>query len=154
MAQWTPWLRPRIAEYAETDRIQFDNLNTDTATVSLEPCVSVAVSQGRLNTVETQAILYRDFDLSSTVLAAQLHLHVSRLGRTQDRLIRMRDSEGWLSDNLSDLTAEDHHVYTVRDLNISVNSSTGFVIDLGPHTEYPSRNTVYIRSVQARFRLK
>lgn len=150
----TAWLRPRSAEYTETDSIVFDSLNTDSNIVSVDPCVSVAVSQGRLNTVETQAILFSDFAASGRCRSAQLELSVSRLGRTQDRLIRLRNSAGWLSEDLSDLTAEDLHIYTVENCDFEFDSSVGFVIDLGPHTVYPSRDTVYIRSVRARFVLE
>jgi len=151
MTQWTQWLAPRTAEYAETDSVQFVSLNTGQDIISSEPVQGVARSQGGLTTEETSAILFRDFAVSGSVTGVVLELRVSRLGRVQDRLIRLRNSQGWLSSDLSVLTAEDHHAYTVSDISVIANADLGFVIDLGPHSEYPSRDTVYIRSVRARF---
>jgi hypothetical protein len=151
---FTPWLTPRRVTVAESDSISFSDISDSRDIVTPQSVRSVAQGQGRLSTVESDSLLFSDFPALGHCHSAQLELSVSRLGRTQDRLIRLQNSAGWLSEDLSDLTAEDVNVYTVVHCDFEFDSSVGFVIDLSPHQAYPSANTIYIRSVRARFDLE
>lgn len=124
-------------------------VDTETG-VSAQPYVSTATSVGRLIRRETAALLYSDFGYSGTASSVVLDLHVSRLGRTQDKVIQLYYNGGLQGSNLADLSAGDRHQY-VFEGSYTVDSSFGIVIDLQPHVDYPSSNTVYIRSVAVQF---
>ena len=105
---------------------------------------------GRIKATEASGF---DFVSDQPVTSVQLRLVTSRQGRIQDQLIQLADSDlNPLSSDQSRLSAGDTAVYEFSLYQPTVcNSSLGVVLDFQPHTEYPSSNTVYIRSVQLRF---
>ena len=128
----------------ESGEIQYDRL------VSVEPAVGVGKSTGGLLTEQATALVFTGFDITGTVRGLELKLEVTRLARTQDKTIQLWVNGAATGPNLADLTAGDVHVYTWTDLDLEWDSSMGVVIDLQPHTQYPSSNTIYIRSVGLR----
>ncbi len=128
----------------EPSEIQYDRL------VSVEPAVGVGKSTGGLFTEQATALVFTGFNITGTVNSLELRLEVSRLARTQDKTIQLWVNGTAVGPNLADLSAADVHVYTWHDLDLEWNSTMGVVIDLQPHTQYPSSNTIYIRSVGLR----
>lgn len=132
---------------------------------SAKPAVGVAMSYGDILTSdgevssEPQTLLFTDFgfDVDSTLVSGiQVQLHVSRLGRIQDRLIQIWNGARNLGHNKANLDAEDIQLYgdetdlwKTRNLDFTL-TDFGVAVDLQPHTQYPSNNTVYLRSIKMR----
>lgn len=161
---WTKWQSPRKTQELESNEISFASEPLGRTIVSSKPISAVSNYSGGLYTVESSAILFKDFGFdvdSSLVEEIELHLHVSRLGRTQDKTI-MLYMDKQIGKNRADLEAEDKHTYSggletwkIASANMDYTSPEfGVVIDLQPHTEYPSNVTVYIRKVAVRLKLK
>lgn len=162
---WTKWKSPRKTQELETNEISFNDEGNPKTIVSNKPISAVSNYFGGLYTVESSAILFSDFgfDVDSTkVEEIELFLHVSRLGRTQDKTISLYMGKQ-IGKNRADLEAEDEHIYRggleawkIASAKIMDYSSPefGVVIDLQPHTQYPSNVTVYIRKVALRLKLK
>lgn len=156
---WTLWKSPRAAVGVEADEINFTNSQARNLR-SVEPVRGIATSFGSLNTDESTAIVFSDFEFNvnnELVSHVEVELHVSRLGRVQDKVIALWFDGVRRKANLANLAAEDRHVYSglTKDWragsNIDYNSPQfGVYVDLQPHTQYPSNNTVYIRSVRVR----
>ena len=151
---WTDWLSPRTVTYFETDEVEFADITRSVDIVSVYPVTTSAFSTGELAGTETNALLFADYAASGIAEAAELRLHVSRLGRIQDKTIRLRSNSEWIGENAADLSAVDVYTYSWQDISVNIDSDLGVVIDLQPHTEYPSSNTVYIRNVQMKFDIK
>lgn len=117
---------------------------------SLEPVVGVAVSQGGLRTVESTALVFSGFGISGTVTGLDLELSVNRLARIQDKTIQLWVNGAAHSANLADLDAGNRHIYSWRGLDLTWQSDYGVIIDLRPHSQYPSNNLVTVRSVRLR----
>lgn len=138
------WLSYSSVVSTEPLEIPFDNLQ------SLEPIVGVAVSQGGLRTVETTALVFTGFAISGRVTSIDLELSVNRLARIQDKIIQLWINGAAYSSNLADPTASNLHVYSWRGLDLSWQTDYGVIIDLQPHSQYPSSNLVTVRSVRLR----
>lgn len=148
---WSSWLYPRTVTYKETDEGNFVDITDSLNIISVYPVVTSAYSTGRLEGTETNALLFANYAVSGLASRAELRLHVSRLGRIQDKTIRLWDGSSWIGENRATLDAVDVYTYTWDDLAVDLTADFGVVVDLQPHTQYPSSNTVYIRSVQMRF---
>jgi hypothetical protein len=131
---------------------QVSNIST------LQPVYAVATSRGPLATRGSQSLLFSNFGITdtATVLGIELELSVSRLARIQDNVIQLWYRGSAQGQNKANLAAEDLQLYGgATDLwgtkNISVTDpSFAVMIDLQPHTQYPSSNTVYLRSLSIR----
>jgi hypothetical protein len=124
--------------------VPFDNLS------SLEPVVGVAVSQGGLRTVQSTALVFSGFAISGTVTGIDLELSINRLARIQDKTIQLWVNGAAYAANLADLAAGNRHIYSWRNLDLSWQTDYGVLIDLQPHSQYPSSNLVTIRTVRLR----
>ncbi len=130
----------------EPQEIQYD---TDLG--SLQPVRSVGVSRGGLNSEGASALLFSGYDYTGTVSSVTLRLSVDRQARIQDKTIDLWHSGTKLGLNRADLSAENVWVYTWTGLNLEWTAESGVVVDLQPHTQYPSSSTVRIRSVELAF---
>ncbi len=140
----TDWRTYTIVQPLEGDEIQFESLG------SVAPAVGTSTATGRLLTQETTALVFKGFAITGVVNTIELRLRVSRLARIQDKTIQLWiGGEAW-GENLADLSAEDEWVYTWTGLDHEWGAEDGVVIDLQPHRQYPSSNTICIRSVQLR----
>lgn len=136
------WVSYSLVQSTQSSEIQFEDL------VTFESVYGVAVSQGGLRTVESTALVFTGFPITGTVYNLRLELSVNRLARIQDRVIQLWiDSKPWGS-NLANLAAENRSIYSWNNLNLQWRTDYGVIIDLQPHTQYPSSNTVQIRSVR------
>ena len=120
--------------------------------VSVRPVTGVAstVSRGTLIEQGADALFYSNFAYTGTATTITARLKVTRLGRVQDRIIQLAQGTQLLGVNQARLDASDDQLYVFRG-NFTVNSTFGIVIDLGPHTQYPSSTTVYIRDLSLEF---
>jgi hypothetical protein len=161
---WTNWKSPRQQAYVEDDEIQFAQKSGTLST--LKPVSSRANFFGELVTSESTAIVFTDFGFDvgeKTVQEIELYLHVSRLGRTQDKTIKIWNGERIIGKNQANLEAEDKNTYSgtlkVWEVNTAKNipygtDKFGIYIDLQPHTEYPSSVIVYLRDIKMRLKLQ
>lgn len=136
-----------------TQAVEFanDSVNINTLTgVSAEPVTGISTSSGRLITRESDAVLYSGFGYTGSASRITARIHISRLGRVQDRQIQLWNGSELIGANLANLAAQDVQLY-VFEGSFTVTESFGIVVDVGPHTQYPSSNTVYIRSVALQF---
>jgi hypothetical protein len=117
---------------------------------SSRPIIGTATSSGKIITVEPTALVFTGFAIVGTVNTVELRLHVTRLARTQDKVIRLWYDSKPQAANLADSTAADVHLYRWENLDTVWTAEHGVVVDLQPHAHYPSANTVYIRSVELR----
>lgn len=140
-----------LRHYTTVTEYTADTVDIDVSTlVSTAPVTGVATARGALVTRESDGLLFSGFGFTGTVTGLELHLTVSRLARIQDRVIQFYNAGSTLGANLADLAAEDTHIYRL-DGAFDIGSDFGVIVDVGPHTQYPSANTVYIRSVAVRF---
>lgn len=128
----------------EPNEIQFQGLTSST------PVVGTSTSSGRLITVESTALVFTGFDIAGVVGSIELRLRVDRLARTQDKTIQLWWDGAARAANLADARAEDVWIYRWEDVNTAWSEDHGVIIDLQPHAQFPSANTVYIRSVELR----
>ena len=136
-----------VREYAN------DSVDIDLSTLTtIANVTGVATSRGTLITTGSDTLIFSGFGYTGAVVGLELHLHISRLARIQDRVIRFYNAGSLIGTDLSDLTAGDTHVYTLDGAR-TIESDFGVVLDVGPHTQYPSANTVYIRSVAVNFKV-
>lgn len=159
----TPWKSPRKIQQLESEEIEFSGVPRTTEYTSNKPVSGVSNFFGGLVTNESSAIAFTDFGFEldgKNVVGVELYLYVSRLGRTQDKTIKLFAGKT-VGLNQSDLQAEDKHTYSgdlkkwgVENREIDYTAEDfGVTIDLQPHTEYPSNEIVYIRKVQVRLEL-
>jgi hypothetical protein len=153
---------PKIIQELPSDEIAFTDgdsiLDSTVDLTTVTPVRSVATSNGQLAVQHSRSLVFRSFGIPAdiTVVGIELELTVTRLARIQDKTIQLWYQNRAVGRNLADLTAEDHHVYGgATDLwraTTVVHSSDDFgvLVDLQPHTQYPSSNTVYLRSVRLR----
>lgn len=162
---WTNWKSPRQQQYVESDEVQFKRSQTGGVLTSARAISGRGNFYGELITTESTAIAFTDFgfELNGKVVEEiELFLHVSRLGRTQDKVIKLWTGEKPFGKNRADLSAEDENTYSgrLKDWELATaknvpyeSSDFGAYVDLQPHTEYPSSVTVYIRNVKMRLKL-
>lgn len=159
---YTRWYSPQIVEELASDEISYSGSilgSVNTEYTSLAPVTSVARSQGGVLQTGVRSLVFRDFGIteSGEVRAVELFVFVNRLARVQDRTVQLWQS-GPLGRNRADLAAEDQWYYG-SDITtfwqvktpLTVNSENfGVLIDLQPHSQYPSRDSVYLREVKIR----
>jgi hypothetical protein len=157
---WTKWHSPRTVEQLTSDEIGYSGAilwDQTTQYTSVKPVSSVARSQGGVLQEGAQSLVFRDFgfDTVEPVLAVEVLLVVTRLARIQDRTVKLWQGEE-IGYNRADLTAADQHVYS-GDLTwwrvdaVNPNDANfGVLVDLQPHSQYPSRDSIYIREVKIR----
>jgi len=161
---WTKWKQPTKTQLLELDEVSFNGSSPSRGLVSNKPISAVSNYFGGLYTVESSAIVFTDFGFdvnNQDVEYIELYLHVSRLGRTQDKTISLFMDKK-IGKNQSDLEAADEHTYTggleewkIASATMDYNSPEfGVIIDLQPHTQYPSNVTVYLRKIAVRLKLK
>ena len=117
---------------------------------SQQPVVSVATSVKNLRSFGSSSLLFTNFGIPSglTVTGIELELRVTRLARIQDKTIQLWSQSTSQGKNMAKNPAEDHEIYGgPGDLWLTSNidfshPSFGVVIDLQPHQQYPSSNTV------------
>lgn len=123
---------------------------------SQTPVSGVATSRGPLVQRGSRSLIFTGFNFPTglTVLGIELELVVDRLARVQDRVIQL-----WFNQpiglNKRNLLSENRQLYgggsDLWSLPEGFNSwsapNFGVIIDLQPHTEYPSNNLVYFRSL-------
>lgn len=119
---------------------------------SLAPLRGIATSQGRIRTQGTDTLLYSGFGYSGVVQALRLHLSLSRFARIQDRVIQLYYAGQLQGANLAKHSASDNEIYEFQG-PFTLDSEFGVAIDLQPHLQYPSVNTLYIRRVAMEFLL-
>lgn len=164
---WTEWKRPRKVVAIDDNEITFTdssgnlgrvkNLISEQATVGVATSFGgILTSDGDVSSNETQSLVFTDFgfDVDKTkVKGIRVKIHVSRLARVQDKIVQIWKNGKAAGENKANLNAEDVQIYggpddlwkTQRtDFN---NPKFGVVIDFQPHTQYPSKNTVYFRYV-------
>ena len=162
MTTWTSWHTARVIQQLGEDPVEYSDgdatLDTVNNVISRQPLRGVATSTGRaLNTVQGRSLLYRDFGFNpGSVQAVQLELSVQRFARIQDRQIQL-----WLGseigENLADLSAANFNQYggsdglgwAITPINPGV-PEFGVIIDLQPHTKYPSADRPIIEWVRLR----
>lgn len=119
------------------------------------PVLGIANSAGRILSTGSRSLIFTDFPIPAglTVTGVELTVAVTRLARIQDSVIQLHYQGSLVGRNLARLDSEDTTVYGgASNLwgteNIDFHHpSFGVCIDLQPHTEYPSSNLVYLRSV-------
>ncbi len=148
---------PRIIQEITSSEIGFTDgagaLDRPFNVNSVMPISAVANSSGKLISEGSRSLVFRDFGIVNpgTVTGIELELEITRLARVQDKTIQIWYDGELLGKNRADLTAADLHIYGgSSDLwNASgidyTSDQFGFLIDLQPHTQYPSSNTVYLR---------
>ena len=145
------------SEVAFTDGVE--PLDQVSNIVTTAPILAVATSSSRsLLATGSQSLIFRDFGIPSnaTVVGIELLLTVTRLARIQDRQVQLCVAGAAQGENRAVATAEDSHVYGAADdlwgtASIQFDDPQfGVIIDLQPHAQYPSNNTVYLRSVSLR----
>lgn len=121
------------------------------------PIRATALSNGQLESAGSRSLVFRNFGIVNpgTVQGIELELEITRLARVQDKTIQLWYQGQAVGRNRADLSAGDLHVYggnsDLWDAAVDVtDSSFGFLIDLQPHTLYPSSNLVYLRRVKLR----
>lgn len=153
---------PRIVEPIVSQEVEFTDgvapLDQVSNIVTAEPILAVATSSSRsLLATGSQSLIFRDFGIAEgTVVGIELLLSVSRLARIQDRVVQLCVNAVPQGRNVAVPTAEDLHVYgaatdlwDVEGIDFT-DPQFGVIIDLQPHAQYPSSNTVYLRSVVLR----
>ena len=118
--------------------------------VSVKPVTGVATSVGRLIQQGTDALLYSNFAYTGAATTITARLKVTRLGRVQDRIIQLYNGTQLVGVNQANLAASDDQLYVFTGA-FAVTPNFGIVIDLGPHTQYPSSTTIYIRDLALEF---
>ena len=118
--------------------------------VSVKPVTGVATSVGRLIQQGTDALLYSNFAYTGSATTITARLKVTRLGRVQDRIIQLYNGTQLVGVNQANLAASDDQLYVFTGA-FAVTPNFGIVIDLGPHTQYPSSTTIYIRDLALEF---
>ena len=119
--------------------------------VSVRPVTGVTSTfGGGLIQQGSDALLYSNFAYTGAATTITARLIVSRLARVQDRIIQLYNGTQLIGVNQANLDASDDQQYVFTG-NFTVNPSFGIVIDLGPHTQYPSSTTVYIRDLSLEF---
>lgn len=122
------------------------------------PIRATALSTGRLESTGSRSLVFRDFGIVNpgTVQGIELELEITRLARVQDKTIQIWSQGAPRGRNLANLSAGDIAVYggsgdlwNTENLDVT-DPGFGFLIDLQPHTEYPSSNLVYLRRVLLR----
>ena len=157
---WTRWYSPKIVDQIESDEIAYSgSLLYDVAAnfTSLAPVASVAQSRGGVIQTGVKSLVFRDFGINEagTVVAVEFMLSVSRLARIQDRTVKLWQAEA-VGHNRANPQAEDVTVYSGDlawwqvDTVDHQNPNFGILVDLQPHSQYPSRDSVYIREVKIR----
>lgn len=125
---------------------------------SLVPIRATALSTGRLDVAGSRSLIFRDFGVIApgAVQGIELELEITRLSRVQDKTIQIWSQGAVRGRNLANLSAGDIAVYggsgdlwNTENLDVT-DPGFGFLIDLQPHTEYPSSNLVYLRRVLLR----
>jgi hypothetical protein len=118
--------------------------------VSVRPVTGVAFTGGGLIQQGSDALLYSNFAYTGTATTITARLKVTRLARVQDRIIQLYNGTQLIGVNQANLDADDDQTYVFTG-NFAVTPSFGIVIDLGPHTRYPSSTTIYIRDLSLEF---
>ena len=152
--------RPRTILQVPSEEIAFTDgdaiLDSTQDLNTVQPVYAVATSSGRLAAHGSQSLIFKNFGITvdTTVLGIELLLHVDRLARVQDRTIQLVYNGSTVGSNQADLTAANLHVYgsptdlwSTTDIDFS-GAEFGVLIDLQPHTQYPSNNLVYLRTVE------
>lgn len=158
---------PRISRSAGsitelvTDEIAYtDGLGVLDSTANLgsqQPVSSVATSGGGLVQRGARSLLFGHFGFPTglTVQGIELELAVDRLSRVEDSVIQLWYNGGALGANRADRRLDNLKIYGgVSDLwsvptSFSAWSDSEFavLVDFTAHRDYPSRNTVYFRSL-------
>jgi len=142
----TPW-----TIYTQIEPLELDEILYDSELSSTRPIRGVARSVGGLVVEGSSALVFKGFDLGvSTVQTLELELGVDRMARIQDKTIQLWHEGSVQGSNLADPLSENLKVYRWENLDLEWTVDSGVVIDLQPHTQYPSSSTVRIRSVRLR----
>lgn len=157
---WTNWHSAQSITFLETSEIAWaGSLNGPVALTTVADLVGNPNSYGTLQTTGSSALLLTSWGWNitdATVTGVQLRTHIQRLARIQDRVVQLWDGAARVGENRANLTAADVTVYgserdawgvVSQDVN---NPAWGFVVDLQPHTVYPSANRAIIYSIEAR----
>lgn len=157
---WTNWHSAQSITFLETEEIAWaGSLNGPVALTSNADLVGNPNSYGVLQTLGTSALLLTGWQWNirdATVTGVEVRTHIARLARIQDRVVQLWDGAGRVGENRANLRAADVTVYGgERDAwgvaQMDVNSpSWGLVLDLQPHTVYPSANRAIIYSIEMR----
>ncbi len=153
---------PQIVESLDSQEIPFSDGDVTLDSVSnittQRPVLGIAHSSGRLTVEGSQSLVFRKFSIPPGLLVQglELELTVDRLARIQDRVIQLWYQGSAQGQNRADLSAANFTVYggaedlwTASGIDFS-SDSFGVVIDLQPHTQYPSSNLIYFRSLALR----
>jgi hypothetical protein len=128
-----------------------DLVTIDPATgVSPAPITAIATSRGTLRSRESGGLLYSDFAYRGSARLVRARVEISRFARVQDRVVQLAQAGSLIGTNQADPAAADVNIYEFSG-EFLVTADFGLVIDLGPHFNYPSSTTVYIRSVRLEF---
>jgi hypothetical protein len=128
-----------------------DDISIDPATgVSPAPITAIATSRGSLRSRESTGLLYSDFAYRGPAQLIRARVEISRFARVQDRVVQLAQAGMLIGTNQADPSAADVNIYEFSG-SFTVTEDFGLVLDLGPHFNYPSSTTVYIRSVRLEF---
>lgn len=170
---WTKWRQPKVVfRLDEGEEVDFTNLNNRRDLVSNEKISAVSDSFGGLFKKESNALVFRKFGFDADipdgkddlgeVQGIELFLHTTRVSRIQDKVIQLWYDGSPVRENKASLDSPDFAYYGGKDDNWKVDhrltpeaidflsDDFGVLIDLQPHTEFPSANTAYIRKVAMR----
>lgn len=158
---------PRITRSARsitelvTDEIAYTDgvgvLDSPTNLGSQQPVSSVATGRGGLVQRGARSLLFGNFGFPQglVVQGIELELAVDRLSRVEDSVIQLWYNGTGLSANRADRTLDNLKIYGgVSDLWSVPESFTAWsdsefavLVDFTAHRDYPSRDTVYFRSL-------
>ena len=118
--------------------------------------VAVATSRGGLRVLGSRTLVYTGFNIGSTgtVTGIELELSVTRLSRIQDKIVQLWYQGAPIGLNRANLAADDVQRYGASDDLWDIDTvdfsdpSFGVVVNLQPHTQYPSNNLIYLRELK------
>ena len=126
------------------------NINSQTSVLA------VATSYGQLRSIGSRTLVFTNFNVGSTgtVTGIELELTVTRLSRIQDSIVQLWYQGAPIGLNRANLAAADIQRYgsntdlwDIGTVDFS-DPSFGVVINLQPHTQYPSNNLIYLRELK------
>jgi hypothetical protein len=158
----TKWYSPNlVAELDQEEEVSFTDgegiLDATSNIISTLPVRGTSTSTRGLITRESNSLLFSNFNLPSidNITGIEVEVHVTRLARIQDKQIQLYFNKP-VGKNLANLDAADITVYGssqekwgLQFSNIDFTSNNfGVIVDFQPHTQYPSSNQIYLRSVK------
>tara|TARA_B110000503_G_scaffold136784_1_gene219782 strand:+ start:76 stop:522 length:447 start_codon:yes stop_codon:yes gene_type:complete len=144
---WTSWLTANTITKFDNDEVVMDINHL----ISLSPLHGVLGDYGRIVHHGSEALLFKNFNVSGTATAIEALIHVDRASRIQDKVIQLYNGSSLVGKNRADLTAVNKWTYSWTNISYSLSSDFGLVIDYQPNVSIPSSERLIIRTVSLRF---